>query len=259
MIDCCEFAVPRYKITIEYDGTPFVGWQMQENGPSVQAAIVSAIKDMTAEEVQVFGAGRTDAGVHARGQVAHFDLTKHFPGKNIRDGLNHHLGTHPVSILSAEEVGDDFDARFSAVKRHYLYRILTRRAPLSLDRGRVWHVPVTLDAEKMNRAAQALVGKHDFTTFRASQCQAQSPVKTLDAISVERIGDDEINISVSAPSFLHNQVRSIAGSLKSVGDGAWAEEIISEILQAKDRQKCGQTAPPEGLYLMHVDYPSLAK
>lgn len=245
----------RYKITIEYDGTPFVGWQMQENGPSVQEAISTAITAMSAESVQVFGAGRTDAGVHARGQVAHFDLEKTFPEKNIRDGLNAHLNPQPISILSAEEVTDDFDARFSAVKRHYLYRIICRRAPLALERGRVWHVPVSLDTQKMHEAAQVLVGKHDFTTFRATQCQSKSPVKTLDEISVVKSSEEEIRIHVSAPSFLHNQVRSIVGSLKKVGDEKWDVGKIAEILAAKDRTACGQTAPAAGLYLMQVDYP----
>jgi len=247
--------MPRYKITIEYDGTPFVGWQMQDNGPSVQGAIKDAVTAMSAESVQIFGAGRTDAGVHARGQVAHFDLEKSFPDKNIRDGLNAHLGSMPISILSAEAVEEDFDARFSAVKRHYLYRIICRRAPLALDRERVWRVPVPLDVEKMHQAAQALVGKHDFTTFRATQCQSKSPVKTLDEISVVKTSEGEINIHVNAPSFLHNQVRSIAGSLKNVGDGKWGVDKIAEVLEAKDRKACGQTAPASGLYLCQVDYP----
>lgn len=247
--------MPRYKITIEYDGTPFVGWQMQDNLPSVQGSIKEAIAALSAENVQVFGAGRTDAAVHARGQVAHFDLEKSFPEKNIRDGLNAHLKPHPISILSAQVVPDDFDARFSAIKRHYLYRIITRRAPLSLDQNRVWQVPVPLDHEKMHEAAQALIGQHDFTTFRAAQCQSKSPVKTLDEISVVKTAEDEINILVNAPSFLHNQVRSIAGSLKKVGDGKWDVPKIAEILEAKDRTACGQTAPAGGLYLMQVDYP----
>jgi len=246
--------MPRYRITVEYDGSPFVGWQRQDNGPSVQQALEEAIFAMTGEEVRVHGAGRTDAGVHALGQVAHFDISRRFPPHRIRDGLNHHLRPAPVVVLEAREADADFHARFSAVKRHYLYRILNRRSPPALDRGRVWHVPRPLDAGVMHEAAQVLVGRHDFTTFRAAQCQADSPVKTLDRIAVVR-EEDEIRITVSARSFLHNQVRSIAGSLKLVGEGRWTAGDLRAALEACDRSACGPVAPPEGLYLTAVDYP----
>jgi len=246
--------MPRYRITVEYDGAPFVGWQRQDNGPSVQQALEEAVLAMTGEEVRVHGAGRTDAGVHALGQVAHFDISRHFPPHRIRDGLNHHLRPAPVVVLDVRETDADFHARFSAVKRHYLYRILNRRSPPALDRGRVWHVPRPLDAGVMHEAAQVLVGRHDFTTFRAAQCQAESPVKTLDRIAVAREGD-EIRITVSARSFLHNQVRSIAGSLKLVGEGKWTAGDLRAALEACDRSACGPVAPPEGLYLTAVDYP----
>ena len=246
--------MPRYRLTVEYDGAPFVGWQRQDNGPSVQQALEEAVFAMTGEEVRVHGAGRTDAGVHAMGQVAHFDISRHFPPHRIRDGLNHHLRPAPVVVLEAREANADFHARFSAVKRHYLYRILNRRSPPALDRGRVWHVPRPLDAGIMHEAAQVLVGRHDFTTFRAAQCQAESPVKTLERITVAREGD-EIRITVSARSFLHNQVRSIAGSLKLVGEGKWTAGDLRAALEACDRSACGPVAPPEGLYLTAVDYP----
>ncbi len=246
--------MPRYRITIEYDGAPFVGWQRQANGPSVQQALEEAIARMTGETVTVQGAGRTDAGVHALGQVAHFDLSRAFPLRSIRDGLNHHLRPAPVVVLEAAEVPETFHARFSAIRRTYLYRILNRRSPPALDRGRVWHVPVPLDAGVMHEAAQVLVGRHDFTTFRASQCQAASPVKTLDEIRVEQTGE-EVRIHVSARSFLHNQVRSIAGSLKLVGEGKWTAGDLRAALEARDRTACGPVAPPEGLYLVRVDYP----
>jgi len=246
--------MPRYRITVEYDGAPFVGWQRQDNGPSVQQALEEAVFAMTGEKVRVHGAGRTDAGVHAMGQVAHFDISRHFPPHRIRDGLNHHLRPAPVVVLEAREADAQFHARFSAVKRHYLYRILNRRSPPALDRGRVWHVPRPLEAGLMHEAAQVLVGRHDFTTFRAAQCQAESPVKTLERIAVTREGD-EIRITVSARSFLHNQVRSIAGSLKLVGEGKWTAGDLRAALEACDRSACGPVAPPEGLYLTAVDYP----
>jgi tRNA pseudouridine38-40 synthase len=246
--------MPRYRITIEYDGGPFVGWQRQANGPSVQQALEEALLRLTGEEVCVQGAGRTDAGVHALGQVAHFDLSRPFSPKSLRDGLNFHLRPAPVVVLEAEEAGEDFHARFSAIRREYLYRILNRRSPPALDRGRVWHVPVPLDAGVMHEAAQVLTGRHDFTTFRASQCQAASPIKTLDLIRVERTGE-EIRITVAARSFLHNQVRSIAGSLKLVGEGKWTAGDLRAALKARDRRACGPVAPPEGLYLVRVDYP----
>ncbi len=245
--------MPRYKVILEYDGGPFVGWQAQENGPSVQARLAQAIEAFCGEEVNPRGAGRTDAGVHALGQVAHFDLAKDWPADRVREALNAHLRPDPVAVLRCEVAAGDFDARFSAVKRHYLYRIVNRRAPLALDRGRAWQVAVPLDANAMDEAAQALVGQHDFTTFRSTQCQAKSPVKTLDALGVARMGD-EIRIEASARSFLHNQVRSMVGSLKLVGEGKWSARQLAKALEARDRAACGPVAPPDGLYLVRVDY-----
>lgn len=245
--------MPRYKLTIEYDGGPFVGWQRQANGPSVQQAIEEAIRGFSGETVVVKGAGRTDAGVHALGQVAHVDLGRDWKAEKVRDAINAHLRPAPVSILSSESVPDDFDARFSAVKRHYLYRILDRRPPPVLDAGRVWHVPSRLDSDAMHAAAQALVGLHDFTTFRASECQARSPVKTLDRLDVSREGA-EIAVRASARSFLHNQVRSMVGALKKVGEGRWAVGEVAAALAARDRTRSGPVAPPDGLYLVAVDY-----
>ncbi|HVV66220.1 MAG TPA: tRNA pseudouridine(38-40) synthase TruA [Rhizomicrobium sp.] len=243
----------RYKLTVEYDGAPFVGWQRQDNGASVQGALEEAIFRLSRETVTVTGAGRTDAGVHAFGQVAHFDLAKEFPPDRIRDALNHFLRPAPVSVIEAEIAASDFHARFSATARHYLYRILTRRAPPALERGHVWHVVRDLDAEAMHHAAQALAGQHDFTTFRAAECQAKSPVKTLDRLDVARVGE-EIHVNASARSFLHNQVRSMVGSLKLVGEGKWTRRDLDRALSAKDRSECGPVAPPEGLYLARVDY-----
>ena len=245
--------MPRYRITVEYDGGPFAGWQMQKNAPSVQQALEEALARMTGEHVRVHGAGRTDAGVHALGQCAHFDLERRWMAWKLREGLNHHLGPAPVAILEAAAVSGDFHARFSARRRHYLYRILNRRAPPALERGRVWHVPVALDAWAMHAAAQELAGEHDFTTFRASQCQAKSPIRGIDEIAVTREGD-EIRITVSARSFLHNQIRSFAGTLRLVGEGRWSREDIRRALEAKDRKACGPVAPPHGLYLVRVDY-----
>ncbi len=245
--------MPRYKLTIEYDGGPFVGWQRQANGPSVQQAIEAAILAFSGETVVVKGAGRTDTGVHALGQVAHIDLARERTVDTVRDAINAHLRPAPVAILSAEAVEDDFDARFSAVKRHYLYRILDRRPPPVLDRGRVWHVPARLDAGAMHEAAQALCGLHDFTTFRAAECQARSPVRTLDRLDVSREGA-EIAIRASARSFLHSQVRSMAGALKKVGEGRWRVGEVGAALAARDRTRAGPVAPPEGLYLLAVDY-----
>jgi len=245
--------MPRYRIMLEYDGAPFAGWQRQENGPSVQGALEDAIAAFSGERVTVTGAGRTDAGVHARGQVAHFDLAKEFPSDTVRDALNHHLRPAPVAIRAAEFAADAFHARFKAVARHYRYRIVCRRAPLALDIGRAWHVMRALDAAAMHDAAQRLVGNHDFTTFRAAECQANSPVKTLDRLDVSSAGED-IFIDVSARSFLHNQVRSFAGTLKLVGEGKWRASDVADALAACDRARCGPVAPPEGLYLMRVDY-----
>jgi len=243
----------RYKLIVEYEGTPFVGWQRQANGRSVQAAIEEAVLRFTGETVTLKGAGRTDAGVHALGQVAHVDLAREWPTATVRDALNFHLKPEPVVILSAERVGEDFDARFSAVRRHYLYRLSDRRSPQALDAMRVWGVHALLDAEAMHAAAQALVGNHDFTTFRAAECQAKSPVKTLDRLDVTRAGD-EIAVRASARSFLHNQVRSMVGTLKRVGEGKWPVGAVAEALAARDRDRCGPVAPAHGLYLVSVDY-----
>jgi tRNA pseudouridine38-40 synthase len=245
--------MPRYKLTIEYDGRPFVGWQRQENGRSVQQALEEAIAAFSGETVIVKGAGRTDSGVHALGQVAHIDLMRDWPTDTIRDAINAHLREEPVAIIAAQLVAAEFDARFSAVRRHYLYRILDRRSPAVLDRGRVWWTGQRLDSEAMHNAAQALVGKHDFTTFRSSECQAKSPVKTLDRLDVAREGD-EIIVRATARSFLHNQVRSMVGTLKKVGDGKWPVWAVGDALAAADRTRSGPVAPPEGLYLAAVEY-----
>lgn len=247
--------MPRYRLTIEYDGTPYAGWQRQENGASVQAAIEQAILAFCGEDVRIRGAGRTDAGVHALGQVAHVDLARDWPADTVRDALNAHLvkAADAAIILAAERAEDDFDARFSATARHYLYRIVNRRAPLAIEKHRAWWVPRLLDHEAMHEAAQILVGKHDFTTFRSVQCQAKSPVKTLDRLDVARYGET-VEIRASARSFLHNQVRSLAGTLKQVGEGRWSANDVKTALEARDRSACGPVAPPDGLYLLHVDY-----
>ena len=245
--------MPRYKLTIEYDGAPFCGWQLQDNLPSVQGALEAAVKAMSGEDVRVHGAGRTDAGVHALAQVVHCDIAKPFAPDRLRDGLNAHLRPHPIGVLAAEIVPETFEARFSAVRRHYLYRIVNTRANLALDVGRVWRVPRRLDAQAMHRAAQRLVGKHDFTTFRDTECQAKSPEKTLDQLDVTREGD-AIRIITSARSFLHSQVRSMVGSLVWVGEGRWSADDLAAALAARDRAACGPVAPPQGLYLVRVDY-----
>ena len=245
--------MPRYRIDIEYDGTPFVGWQVQDNGPTVQGALADAIFGFCQERVVPRGAGRTDTGVHALGQVAHFDLVRSRDPLKIREALNFHLKPDPVAVLSCEHVSDDFDARFSAISRHYLYRLLPRRARPALERNRVWWVAVPLDAGAMHAAAQALVGQHDFTTFRAAGCQAASPVKTIDAISVAQVGA-EIHVTATARSFLHHQVRSIVGCLKLVGAGKWPVGEVQAVLEARDRSRCAGLAPPDGLYLTRVDY-----
>jgi tRNA pseudouridine38-40 synthase len=245
--------MPRYKLTIEYDGTPFVGWQVQDNGPSVQGVIADAVAAFTGERVTVSGAGRTDAGVHALGQVAHVDLAKDWDCDTVRDATNAHLRPHPVAVLAAERVADDFDARFSATRRHYLYRIVNRRADLALDQNRAWRIARPLDDATMHTAAQKLVGRHDFTTFRAAECQARSPVKTLGQLDVVRDGD-ELRILAAARSFLHHQVRSMVGSLVHVGEGKWSGDDLGAALAACDRSACGQVAPPQGLYLVRVEY-----
>jgi len=245
--------MPRYKLIIEYDGTPFCGWQIQDNGASVQGALENAVKAICGETVRVHGAGRTDAGVHALAQVAHCDIAKHFVPGRFRDGLNAHLRPHPIGVLSAEIVPDDFEARFSAKKRHYLYRITNHRANLALNIGRTWRVPRHLDAEAMHAAARRLLGKHDFTTFRDTECQAKSPEKTLDQLDVTRQGD-EVSIETSARSFLHSQVRSMVGSLVWVGEGRWTASDLAAALAARNRAACGPVAPPQGLYLVRVEY-----
>jgi len=245
--------MPRYKLTIEYDGTPFSGWQWQDHAPSVQRVLTDALVAFCGHAVKITGAGRTDAGVHALGQVAHVDLDRDWRVDKVRDALNAHLRPHPVAVLSADKVADGFDARFSAVKRHYLYRIANRRADLTLDRLRAWRVPRRLDADAMHAAAQRLLGKHDFTTFRSTECQAKSPEKTLDRLDVTRCGE-EVHIETSARSFLHNQVRSMVGSLAMVGDGKWSDDDLTAALAARDRAACAPVAPPDGLYLVSVDY-----
>jgi tRNA pseudouridine38-40 synthase len=245
--------MPRYKLIVEYDGAPFSGWQIQADQKTVQGTLNAAIEAFSGEKVQLQGAGRTDAGVHARAQVAHVDLAKDWDADTVRDALNAHLRPHPVAILSAAKVAADFNARTSAIKRHYLYRILNRRADLTLDLGHAWRVPRPLDTAAMQAAAQRLVGKHDFTTFRSTECQANSPVKTLDRLDVERDGN-EVKVLASARSFLHNQVRSMVGSLKLVGEGKWTARELKQALQARDRGACGPVAPPRGLYLVKVDY-----
>jgi tRNA pseudouridine38-40 synthase len=248
--------MPRYRITIEYDGTPFAGWQMQAQEPSIEGALTQSIRRFCGEQVSVRGAGRTDAGVHALAQVAHFDLARDWEPFRVREAINFHLKPAPIVVLDAIRVDGGFDARFSATRRHYLYRILSRRAPPALDRNRVWWLSGTLDVEAMQRAAQRLVGRHDFTTFRASACQAKSPLRTLDALEVSRAGE-EIHIRASARSFLHNQVRSMAGSLKLVGEGRWSADDLQGALAARDRTRCGAVAPAAGLYLVRVDYAGL--
>ena len=245
--------MPRYKLVIEYDGTPFAGWQIQANGPSVQGTLAAAIEAFCGDRVQIQGAGRTDAGVHALGQVAHVDLAKNTDPETVRDALNAHLRPHPIAVLTAEIVAPDFDARFSATRRHYLYRIVNRRADLAIDRQRAWRIARPLDARAMQVAAQHLVGKHDFTTFRAAECQAKSPVKTLDRLDVEREGD-ELLVHAGARSFLHHQVRSMVGSLALVGEGKWSTADLAHALAARDRAACGPVAPPDGLYLVKVEY-----
>jgi tRNA pseudouridine38-40 synthase len=245
--------MPRYKLTIEYDGGPYVGWQMQDDGATIQGALTSAIKAFTGERIVVNGAGRTDAGVHALGQVAHIDLGKEWDSDNVRDAMNFHLRPQPIAVLTAERAADGFDARFSAVKRHYLYRIVNRRADLALEQERAWRAPRKLDAEAMHTAAQRLIGKHDFTTFRSTECQAKSPVKTLDQLDVMRDGDD-VRVTASARSFLQHQVRSMVGSLVHVGEGKWSADDLVKALDARDRTACGQVAPPHALYLVRVDY-----
>jgi len=245
--------VPRYKLIVEYDGAPFCGWQTQADQITVQGVLTAAVAALSGETALVQGAGRTDAGVHARGQVAHVDFAKEWDTDTVRDGLNAHLRPHPVAVLSAERVPDDFNARMSARKRHYLYRIVNRRPDLTFDLKYAWRVARPLDAAAMHAAAQRLTGNHDFTTFRSTECQAKSPQKTLDQLDVVRHGN-ELHVLTSARSFLHNQVRSMVGSLVMVGAGTWSADDLTRVLEARDRTACGQVAPPDGLYLMKVDY-----
>lgn len=243
----------RYKLTIEYDGTGLAGWQRQENVPSVQQCIEDSVKKFTKEDVRLHVAGRTDAGVHAFGQVAHFDMRKEMLASKVMGAINQHIKPNKIAIVDCQKVGEEFHARFNAKKRYYVYRIINRRAPLALESGRAWFVPIDLDVEAMCRAASYLIGKHDFSSFRDSQCQSNSPIKTLDEVNIVQNGE-LIEIYVSAKSFLHHMVRNIAGTLKFIGEGKWSPESIKDILEAKDRCSGGPTAPAYGLYFIKVDY-----
>jgi tRNA pseudouridine38-40 synthase len=245
--------MPRFKLTLEYDGSGFVGWQRQDNGASVQGALEEAVEAFCGESPTIVAAGRTDAGVHALGQVAHLDLARDWPTETVRAALNAHLSPRPVAVLAAERVADGFHARFDARERRYRYRIVNRRSPLALERGRAWHLPRPLDAAAMAEAAKALVGHHDFTSFRAADCQARSPLKTLDALDVVREGD-EVRIEARARSFLHRQVRAMVGTLVPVGEGRATTADVAAALAARDRSAAGPTAPAEGLYLVSVRY-----
>ena len=246
--------MPRYRLTLEYDGTPFLGWQFQPGEPTVQGRLIDAFEKLTGARVNVHGAGRTDTGVHALGQVAHVDLAREYPQHVVREAINYHLRPDPIAVLDVRIVPESFDARFSATARHYVFRILARRAPPAVDRNRVWWVPQPLNVQAMAEAAPRLEGHRDFTTFRAAACQAKSPVKTLDHFRVSAHGE-EIRIEASARSFMHNQVRSMVGSLKLVGEGKWSADDLSAALDARDRARCGPVTPPSGLYLVRVDYP----
>jgi tRNA pseudouridine38-40 synthase len=246
--------MPRFKLTIEYDGTKYVGWQRQDNGPSVQAALEAALKGYCQSDIIVYVAGRTDAGVHALGQVCHADIPRDDKPEIVVNALNAHLRPHPIAVVAAQRVPDDFHARFSAIARAYEYRIISRRAPLTLQRDRAWWISHELDDAAMHDAAQVLVGRHDFTSFRAIECQADSPIRTLDELSVTRQAD-MIFVRARARSFLHHQVRNLVGTLKWVGDGKWTRDDVKAALEARDRGKAGQTAPACGLYLIDVRYP----
>ncbi len=243
----------RYKLVIEYDGRPFVGWQRQDNGTGVQQVLEDAIRAFAREDVTVFAAGRTDAGVHALGQVAHVDIARPFTPHQIQGALNHHVKPWPVAVLQVEPVDERFHARFSCKRRAYLYRIRDRRAPLTFEQGLAWRVPRPLDADAMAQAARHLVGRHDFTTFRHVACQAASPVKTLDMLQVERVGE-EVQVLAVARSFLHHQVRSMVGCLALVGMGKWRPEDVKAALEARDRRALGLNAPPDGLYFLWAAY-----
>lgn len=244
----------RWRLTIEYDGVPFMGWQRQEHGPSVQQTLEGALQRMTGEQAAFIAAGRTDAGVHALAMTSHVDIERELTPHRLREGLNALVRPHPISVLEVATVADDWHARFSCVGRRYLYRILNRRAPPALDLGKVWHVPVTLDLEAMRGGAAHLIGRHDFTTFRSAQCQSDSPVKTLDRLDVSRVGE-EIQVIAAARSFLHHQVRSMVGCLVLVGRGQWQPDDMRQALEARDRSALGFNAPPHGLYFVEARYP----
>lgn len=248
--------MPRYALTVEYDGTPYRGFQSQTPGPTVQDAIEAAVLRFSGETIRLRAAGRTDTGVHATGQVVHVDLVRDWPAATVRNALNFHLrdADERIVVIAAAVARDGFDARFSAIGRRYLYRIVDRDAPLALDRDRAWQVPEPLDVEAMRAAAGRLVGHHDFTTFRAARCQSKSPVKTLDRLEVTR-EDGEVRVRAAARSFLHNQVRSMVGALKVVGTGRWTPDDVTAALEARDRTRCAALAPPWGLYLTRVLYP----
>jgi len=243
----------RYRITLEYDGTNYAGWQRQKNGVSIQSVLEEALFEFCGDRVEAIAAGRTDAGVHALGQTVHFDLSRERRTDVVRDALNAHLRPAPIVVVDAVRAADDFHARFSAVRRTYRYHIINRRAPLVHDRGRAWHVPTPLDARAMADAAKELVGRYDFSSFRAAECQAKSPLKTLDALDVTQSGS-RISVEASARSFLHNQVRIMVGTLKMVGEGKWSPLQVAELRAACDRRRAGPTAPAAGLFLVEVDY-----
>ena len=243
----------RFKLIVEYDGRPFMGWQRQPHGPTVQAVIEDAAQTILQEPVTVHAAGRTDAGVHGLGMVAHMDVTRAITPFRLIEGINACLRPHPVAILACDPVPDDFHARFSCLARHYEYSIINRRAPLTLDAGKAWRIAATLDADAMHSAAQLLVGRHDFTTFRSAHCQADSPLRTLDRLDVTSTGD-RISIVASARSFLHHQVRSMVGCLAMVGEGKWSADTLKAALEARDRNALGFNAPPDGLYFVRADY-----
>ena len=244
----------RWRLTIEYDGGPFMGWQRQDHGPSVQQTLEEALQQMTGEQATVIAAGRTDAGVHALAMAAHVDIARDLTAHRLREGLNALVRPHPVSVLDVEPVGDDWHARFSCVGRRYLYRILARRAPPALDAGRAWHIAVPLDVEAMRQGAGYLIGRHDFTTFRSAHCQSDSPLKTLDRLEVDKVGE-EIHVTAAARSFLHHQVRSMVGCLAMVGRGQWQPDDMRKALEAQDRAALGFNAPPHGLYFVEAVYP----
>jgi tRNA pseudouridine38-40 synthase len=246
--------VTRWRLTIEYDGGPFMGWQRQDHGPSVQQTLEEALRRMTTEVAAFTAAGRTDAGVHAVAMTAHVDVMKSLTAHRLREGLNALVRPHPIAILDVAEVADDWHARFSCIGRRYRYRILNRRAPPALDVGRVWHIAVPLDLEAMQQGAAQLVGRHDFTTFRSAHCQSDSPVKTLDALEITKVGE-EIHVEAAARSFLHHQVRSMVGCLALVGRNQWQPDDMRKALEARDRAALGLNAPPHGLYFVEAVYP----